>query len=56
MVAGSIPGRTQTLPLAIYDAVESREYGLANIMVLMMTVIAFLFLYWVRRLDNAPHP
>ncbi len=52
MVAGSIPGRTQTLPLAIYDAVESREYGRANSMVLMITAIAFMFLYWVRKLED----
>ncbi|MCC5899445.1 MAG: molybdate ABC transporter permease subunit [Phormidium sp. BM_Day4_Bin.17] len=51
MVAGSIPGRTQTLPLAIYDAVESREYDRANIMVMIMVAIAVIFLYWVRRLE-----
>ncbi|NMG57696.1 molybdate ABC transporter permease subunit [Geitlerinema sp. P-1104] len=56
MVAGSIPGRTQTLPLAIYAAVERRDYDLANVMVLMMTAIAFGFLYWVRQLDRHPHP
>ena len=30
MVAGNIPGRTQTLPLAIYDAVQNRHYAQAN--------------------------
>ncbi len=49
MVAGNIPGRTQTLPLAIYDAVQSRNYALANQMVLVMTILAFLSLWWVRR-------
>ncbi|HEY9888953.1 MAG TPA: ABC transporter permease subunit, partial [Candidatus Obscuribacterales bacterium] len=52
MVAGSIPGRTQTLPLAIYDAVQSQRYGLANGMVLMMTAIAFALVWWVRRLER----
>ncbi|HEV8714695.1 MAG TPA: molybdate ABC transporter permease subunit [Candidatus Binatia bacterium] len=52
MVAGSIPGRTQTLPLAIYDAVQSRQYDLANQMVLLMTVLAFLALQGVRRLEQ----
>lgn len=52
MVAGSIPGRTQTLPLAIYDAVESREYDRANIMVMIMVAIAVIFLSWVRRLET----
>lgn len=53
MVAGSIPGRTQTLPLAIYDAVQSQNYGLANIMVLIMTTIAFALLWWVRHLESS---
>lgn len=52
MVAGSIPGRTQTLPLAIYDAVQAREYALANQMVLGMTLLAFALLLWVRHLER----
>ncbi len=52
MVAGSIPGRTQTLPIAIYDAVQNREYALANRMVLGMTVLAFALLLWVRYLER----
>jgi molybdate transport system permease protein len=52
MVAGSIPGRTQTLPLAIYDAVQSQNYDLANVMVLIMTTIAFALLWWVRLLER----
>lgn len=51
MVAGSIPGRTQTLPLAIYDAVQNRQYDLANQMVLLMTALSFLALWGVRRLE-----
>jgi molybdate transport system permease protein len=53
MVAGNIPGRTQTLPLAIYDAVQNRQYGLANGMVLLMTVVAFLSLWAVRKFERA---
>jgi molybdate transport system permease protein len=52
MVAGNIPGRTQTLPLAIYDAVQMRDYAQANAMVLVMTGIAFLSLWAVRRLEQ----
>ncbi len=52
MVAGNIPGRTQTLPLAIYDAVQNRQYGLANEMVLLMTAVAFLSLWAVRRFEQ----
>jgi molybdate transport system permease protein len=53
MVAGSIPGRTQTLPLAIYDAVQIHDYALANQMVLLMTALAFAGLWWVRRQEAA---
>jgi len=52
MVAGNIPGRTQTLPLAIYDAVQNQNYALANRMVLMMTILAFLALVLARRLER----
>lgn len=52
MVAGNIPGRTQTLPLAVYDAVLNRQYDLANRMVLLMTVLALFSLWVVRRLEG----
>ena len=55
MVAGNIPGRTQTLPLAIYDAVQNQNYALANRMVLLMTALAFLALVVARRLER-PRP
>jgi len=51
MVAGNIPGRTQTMPLAIYDAVQNRQYDLANQMVLLMTALAFLCLWLVRQAE-----
>ncbi|NDD62425.1 MAG: molybdate ABC transporter permease subunit [Acidobacteria bacterium] len=52
MIAGNIPGRTQTLPLAIYDAVLSQRYEEANQMVLVMTLVAFVGLWLVRRLEE----
>lgn len=52
MVAGNIPGQTQTLPLAIYDAVQGRRYADANLMVLLMTALAWSGLWWVRRLEQ----
>ena len=52
MVAGSIPGRTQTLPLALYDAVQNRQYDQANAMVLLLTVLAFVSLWAVRRFEQ----
>ncbi len=56
MVAGNIPGRTQTLPLAIYDAVETHELAAANTMVLLMTALSFASLWAVRRFESAPAP
>lgn len=52
MVAANIPGRTQTLPLAIYDAVQNQQHGLANLMVLLMTALGFLSLWCVRRMEQ----
>ncbi|MCS6834936.1 MAG: molybdate ABC transporter permease subunit [Anaerolineae bacterium] len=54
MVAGSIPGRTQTLPLAIYDAVQARRYDDAAVMVLVMTALAFAGLWVVYHLGVGP--
>ena len=51
MVAGSIPGRTQTVPLAIYDAVQAGDAGTANLLVLLTTILAFSSIYVVRRLE-----
>lgn len=51
MVAGNIAGRTQTLSLAIYDAVQNGEYTKANGMVLIMTALALVSLWAVRRLE-----
>lgn len=53
MVAGNIPGRTQTLPLAIYDAVQARRYDDASVMVIVMTSLAFGCLWAVYRLGAA---
>ena len=52
MVAGSIPGQTQTLPLAIYDAVQARRYDEAQMMVVVMTTVAFIGLWCVRQLER----
>ncbi|MBM3237540.1 molybdate ABC transporter permease subunit [Candidatus Poribacteria bacterium] len=49
MVAGNIPGKTQTLSLAIYDAVQADNIGLANILVLIMTGFSIAVLWTVNR-------
>ena len=40
MVAGNIPGRTQTISLAIYDAVASNNGGTARVLVLVISALA----------------
>lgn len=52
MVAGSIPGRTQTMPLAVYDAVQVRDFGLANTLVVIMVGLSFVGLFLARRLSR----
>jgi molybdate ABC transporter, permease protein len=41
MIAGNIPGKTQTIPTAIYFAVESGNTKTANTLVLIMTLFSF---------------
>ena len=41
MIAGNIPGRTQTIPLALYSAVESGRSGEANAYLLVTVVLSF---------------
>jgi molybdate transport system permease protein len=41
MVAGNIPGRTQTIPLALYSAVEGGRTMEANILLAVTVVISF---------------
>ena len=45
MIAGNIPGRTQTLPLAIYDHVQANELDEANALALLsVSLVVFLML------------
>lgn len=44
MVAGSIPGKTQTLSIAIYEAVQAGEDSLANFMVLLVSLVCIIVL------------
>src|SRR6202030_4516022 len=51
MVAGSIPGRTQTVAVAIYDAVESGNGAAARTLVLVVSAIALVILTLANRLS-----
>lgn len=48
MIAGNIPGRTQTLPTAIYVALQSGNMNLAWLWVITIIGISFIMLLFVR--------
>jgi len=50
MVAGNIPGRTQTVAVAIYDAVESGNGAAARVLVLVVSAAALAILTLANRL------
>ncbi|MCC6857713.1 MAG: molybdate ABC transporter permease subunit [Bryobacterales bacterium] len=52
MIAGNIPGRTQTVAVAIYDAVEAGNGRLARILVLVISAVAILILYVANRVEQ----
>jgi len=52
MVAGSIPNETMTMPIAIYDALLAGDKKMANILVLIMTVVSIALLYTMKRLEK----
>jgi molybdate transport system permease protein len=52
MIAGNIPGRTQTMAVAIYDAVQSGNTLPANLMVLIISLTAIVILYATNRLQG----
>jgi molybdate transport system permease protein len=54
MVAGNIPGRTQTMPIAVYDAVQAFDYDRAGTLALVLLFVAVGILTLVRRLERTP--
>ncbi len=50
MVAGSIPGKTQTLPLAIYDHVQANEMAEANVLAVLAVGLVVALLLGLSRL------
>jgi molybdate transport system permease protein len=53
MVAGNIPGKTETIPLAIYFAVEGGDTKTANILMGIVVVFSFILIFglnkWLKR-------
>ncbi|NYT69099.1 molybdate ABC transporter permease subunit [Pusillimonas noertemannii] len=50
MVAGSIPGKTQTLSIAVYEAVQAGQDDLANFLVLVTSLTCIVVLLVAGRL------
>ncbi|MBI1962107.1 MAG: molybdate ABC transporter permease subunit [Candidatus Rokubacteria bacterium] len=50
MVAGNIPGRTQTLPLAIYDRVQAYQMDEANALALIALGVVVVLVFGLSRL------
>ncbi len=49
MIAGNIPGRTDTMPIAIYSLAAGGDWGKANEMVVILTVMSGVFLYMANK-------
>jgi molybdate transport system permease protein len=52
MLAGNIPERTNTMPLAIYSAAAGGDRSQATLMVIVFTLISGLFLYVANKLSK----
>lgn len=52
MLAGNIPGRTDTVPIAIYSKAASGDWSEANLMVVLFTAISAALLYFTNRLQS----
>lgn len=50
MIAGNIPGKTQTLSIAIYDAVQAGQDGEVNQLVLIISVVCIAVLIFAHYL------
>ncbi|TVP63036.1 MAG: molybdate ABC transporter permease subunit [Nitriliruptor sp.] len=53
MVAGNIPGRTQTMPIAVYDRVQAFDYATAGMLAAVLSFVAIVVLLAVRRLERS---
>ncbi len=52
MIAGNIPGRTQTASVAIYDAVQAGRDNEAFTLAVIVSLIATALLYFINRLER----
>jgi molybdate transport system permease protein len=52
MLAGNIPGKTNTMPLAIYSEAASGDWSRAGMMVVLFAALSGAFLYTANRLTK----
>lgn len=52
MVAGNMPGKTQTIPLAVYFAVDAGDWKKANILMAVVVVSSFMAIYAIDRFNK----
>lgn len=55
MIAGSIPNETQTLSIAIYEAVQAGDDDLANQLVILISIVCITILWLTQQLSKARH-
>jgi len=56
MLAGNIPGQTQTVPLAIFFAAESGDMRLAGFLVAVISLVSFIITYGLNTWSNRRQP
>lgn len=52
MLAGNIPGKTNTMPIAIYSFANSGEWGQGHVMVIFLTFFSGIILYCANRFSR----
>ncbi|MBT8422780.1 MAG: ABC transporter permease subunit, partial [Gammaproteobacteria bacterium] len=52
MIGGNIPGSTRVLSIAIYDHVETLEYGKAHVLAGLLLVLSFTLLFGVYAINR----
>lgn len=52
MISGSIPDKTLTMPIAIYNSMQEGNSAMTNILVMIMTITAVLILFILNTLER----
>ncbi len=52
MISGSIPDKTLTMPIAIYNSLQEGNYEMTNFMVTIMTITAITILFILNSLER----